>query len=284
MRATAHRMTTIAEDLPAMPEALRRFVAAQPLHRFTDTRGLAWSLRDSGARGDTATAGPRPLVLLPGALGNGDSAWRIAQAFAAERRVLSITYPGGVAPELLALGLEELLRERRTGAVALWASSYGAWWAQAFALRFPDQVAALWLGNTFVDGRDVAQHPLFDAGWLAASDSATVIARWDQALRARPDDLLRAVQLHLLHAGLPASDFHGRLRQVAGAGELPAPQAIANTVVFECEDDAIIAPATRARVRARYPKARHLAQAQGGHYPHIVAAELLVERMRDWLQ
>ncbi len=263
MHATAHRMTTIAEDLPAMPEALHRFVAAQPLHRFTDTRGLAWSLRDSGARGDTATAEPPPLVLLPGALGNGDSAWRIAQAFATERRVLSITYPGGVAPELLALGLEELLRERRTGAVALWASSYGAWWAQAFALRFADRVAAL---------------------WLAASDSATVIARWDQALRARPDDLLRAVQLHMLHAGLPASDFHGRLRQVAGAVELPAPQAIANTVVFECEDDAIIAPATRAHVRARYPKARHLAQAQGGHYPHIVAAELLVERMRDWLQ
>ncbi|MFS2056117.1 alpha/beta fold hydrolase, partial [Variovorax sp. CT11-76] len=98
-------------------------------------------------------------------------------------------------PERLALGLEELLRERRTGAVALWASSYGAWWAQAFALRFPDQVAALWLGNTFVDGCDVAQHPLFDALWLAASDSATVIARWGQALRARPDDLLRAVQL-----------------------------------------------------------------------------------------
>ncbi|MFS2053051.1 alpha/beta fold hydrolase, partial [Variovorax sp. CT11-76] len=112
----------------------------------------------------------------------------------------------------------------------------------------------------------------------------TVIARWGQALRARPDDLLRAVQLHMLHAGLPASDFHGRLRQVAGAAELPAPQATANTVVFECEDDAIIAPATRARVRARYPKARHLAQAQGGHYPHIVKAELLVERMRDWLQ
>lgn len=82
---------------------------------------MAWSLRDSGARGDTATAEPPPLILLPGALGNGDSAWRIAQAFAAERRVLSITYPGGVAPELLALGLEELLRERRTGAVALWA-------------------------------------------------------------------------------------------------------------------------------------------------------------------
>jgi pimeloyl-ACP methyl ester carboxylesterase len=70
---------------------------------------------------------------------------------------------------------------------------------------------------------------------------------------------------------------------VARATALAAATDIPNTVVADCEDDAVIAAPARARLRERYPAARHLTLAQGGHYPHIIAPDALVDAMRTWL-
>ncbi len=262
-------MTSASSDMVAWSQACE-------WRSFTDASPMVWRFADNGR------AAP-PLVLLPGALGDAASAWRIAQAFADDRRVIAVTYPGGCDPAALSDGLAALLQSLDTGPCAIWGSSYGAWWAQAFAQRHPSQVEALWLGNTFVDGGDVAGSPLFDAAWLDSASSADVLARWDAALSARPDDALRAVQLELLRHTLPAAQLHGRLRQVAHAPALP-PAAVPRTVVAECDDDPTIRPQVRERVRARYPQARTVRLAAGGHYPHIVAAAPLIDALRAWLR
>lgn len=266
-----------APAFPA-PEGLRHYVVRTPAQPFADDDGALWQFHDNGSAGSAT-----PLVLLPGALGNAGTAWRVAEAFDAERRVVCVTYPGDRSPVQLADGLAALLRHLGMGPVALWGSSYGAWWAQTFATRFPQSVTALWLSNTFVDGADVAFSPLFEAAWLDEATSDEVLGRWHAALAARPDDALRAVQLHMLHHGLPASGLQGRLRQVANAVAQQPALNIANTVVCDCEDDPTITPDVRARVRARYPDARRLTLATGGHYPHIVAPEPLIAAMRNWL-
>lgn len=260
------------------PAALRGYAQGRALHFFSDDGGAAWHYRDNGRR----NALP-PLVLLPGALGNCDTAWQLAEAFEGERRVIAVTYPGGLTPQALASGMNGLLHALQAGPVALWGSSYGAWWAQAFSASYPQQVAALWLGNTFVDGSDVADAPLFNAGWLDTATSDEVIARWHAAMAARPDDLLRSVQLYMLHHGMPAPAFHARLRQVAHAPALPPAAHIANTVLCACEDDAVITPAVRERVRQGYPNAQHLLLSRGGHYPHVVTPGAIVQAMRGWL-
>lgn len=266
MTATAH---------PAPPE-LARWTAQQTWRSFTDGSPAVWRFTDNGR------AGPA-LVLLPGALGDAGGAWRIAEAFDAQHRVIAVTYPGGLDAVALADGLSALLRELDTGAVALWGSSYGAWWAQAFAQRHPQQLHALWLGNTFSDGSDLLGAALFDAAWLADASSAEVLARWNQALSARPDDELRAVQLHALHHAIPAAQLHGRLRQVSRAPLLPAAGPVSRTVICHCDDDLIIGPAVRARVLQRYPDATQVQLRQGGHYPHIVTAPALIQAMQAWL-
>jgi maspardin len=262
----------------AAPAGLRRYASRRPAQDFTDAAGAAWRFHDNAFEGPAT-----PLVLLPGALGDATTAWQVADAFDAERRVVAVTYPGGLAPEQLADGLDGLLAHLRTGPVALWGSSYGAWWAETFALRHASQVAALWLGNTFVDGADVAASPLFDADWLDAASPEEVVRRWHAALASRPDDALRAVQLHMLHHGLPAAQLRGRLRQVARSVAPPRTADIANTVVQDCDDDPTIAPAVRERVRRRHPRARSLTLATGGHYPHVVAPQPLVAALRTWL-
>lgn len=267
---------TSAPAHPA-PPALARWTAQQRWRQFTDGSPAVWRFTDNGR------AGPA-LVLLPGALGDAGSAWRIAEAFDAQQRVVAITYPGGLDAIALADGLSALLRELDAGAVALWGSSYGAWWAQAFAQRHPQQLRALWLGNTFSDGDDLRGAALFDAAWLHEAPSSEVLARWNQTLSARPDDELRAVQLHMLHHAIPPAQLHGRLRQVSRAPLLPAAGPVSRTVICHCEDDGIIGPAVRARVQQRYPHARQVHLPRGGHYPHIVTAPALVQAMQAWLR
>jgi len=257
------------------PPSMSAWGHAREWRSFTDGSPSVWRFADNGR------ARP-PLVLLPGALGDASSAWRLAEAFDAERRVIAVTYPGGCDAQALADGLAALLQTLNTGQCAVWGSSYGAWWAQAFAQRHPHLVEALWLGNTFVEGTDVAGSPLFDAAWLDQASTPEVHERWQQALSARPDDDLRAVQLHLLHHTLPATQLHGRLRQVANAPAL-APAALPRMVVSDCADDPTIRPEVRARVLKRYPTARPVRLDIGGHYPHIVAPQPLIHAMRAWL-
>jgi len=267
----------------AMPQELAGYVADRRCEEYRDESGELWLFRDEGATSPSSPPATLPLVLLPGAMGNGDVAWKIATAFRTERRVLSITYPGNLDAAGLAQGLLGLLRHRGIGKIALWGSSYGAWWAQAFAAHYPDRTAALWLGNTFVDGSDVAGISLFNPAWLTDTATPQVIERWTEAVMRRPDDLLRRVQLYMLHHGLPVANFHDRLKKVSAARALPVAAPAANVVVCDCDDDAIITPAVRARVLARFPGARHITLTGGAHYPHVLVAPDMIGQMRDWL-
>jgi len=249
---------------------------AWPLRRFADAQGLTWRYRDN------LRAAPA-LVLLPGALGTGDMAFKLAQGLGDAMRTLSITYPSGAAASQLAKGLGQLLDHLGLERVAVWGSSYGAWWAQAFALQNPARVDALWLGNMPLDGGDVAALPLFSRDWLSGAGSADVMKAWHDALAARPDSELRRLQTWMLAHGLEAEAFRLRLLQVAHASKLPAAGGIARTVVFDCADDPLLGVGARQRVRDHYPQARHLAFEQGGHYPHITRSDELIAALRRWL-
>jgi maspardin len=260
-----------------LPPDFTAWTARLPLRRFTDGNGNLWSWRDNLREAPA-------LVLLPGALGNGDMAWRLAEAMSETSRTLTVTYPSGLAAAQLAGGLVQLIDHLGLDTVGVWGSSYGAWWAQALAVRHPHRVQALWLANMPLDSQAVAAHPLFDAGWLVRSSAADVVQAWRDALASRPDSELRTLQDWMLAHGLPAEAFRARLLQVAHADRLPAAEGIGRLVVSDCADDAILDAVQRERVRARYPKARHVGFPTGGHYPHVTQARELADRLRSWLE
>lgn len=261
---------------PAAPASLQAFMQAWPLRSFIDEQGRRWLYRDN-------LQAAQALVLLPGALGTGDMAFKLAQGLGQSARSLSITYPGGAPPAGLATGLAQLLAHLGLERVAVWGSSYGAWWAQAFAAQYPLRVSRLWLGNTLVDGQDLAGQTLFAVEWLSRASGPETVRAWHAALASRPAGELITVQAWMLDHGLEPEAFRLRLLQVASAQAQAAPQQIAPTVVFDCEDDPVIGAATRARVRQRYPQAQHISLPQGGHYPHITHTEELLVHVREWL-
>ena len=159
-------MTMAASPVRAPTLAsLDAYQARVPERSAVDARGGRWSWREQGP----ADGAGVPLLLLPGAAGTGDVAWKLAEAFASHRRVVSVTYPSGATPEALSDGLAELLDRLGLARAAIWTSSYAAWWIQAFARAHGDRLAGLWLGNGFVDGQAVASLPLFNRAWLEST-------------------------------------------------------------------------------------------------------------------
>jgi maspardin len=254
-----------------------KFTAHFPRCTFVDQNGHTWHYRDNLRAGQV-------LVLLPGAMGSGDIAYRLAEQIGEDVRTLLVTYPSGVAHLELADGLIGLLDHLAAGTVSIWGSSYGAWWSQALAIRHPERVHALWLGNMPLDGQDVASQPLFDTQWLLRSSGAEVTQAWLEAVLQRQLSDLRSLQEWMLQYGLHPDEFRARLLQVVQAGLLPAVEGIENFVVFHCTDDPIIGPDKRQRMLNRYPNAKHLSFDIGGHYPHVTRAADLATLVRTWLK
>jgi maspardin len=243
---------------------------------FKDRQGLAWNYRDSMGTGPT-------VVLLPGALGSGDVAWKLADAISEDCRSIAVTYPSGYSVAELADGLDELLDFLVIDSAYIWASSYAAWWAPAFASKFPSKLRGLWLSNTFIDGEDVKNIPLFNLEWLNKSTSEQVRLTWLDFVESRPASELKELQIYMLLHGLTANQFHKRLQRVATAEAIPPALNVSNLVVCECDDDALMSPTTRARVRSAYPNARHVRMKSGGHYPHVVNIEEILPDFMNWL-
>lgn len=269
-------MTFVSASLSAAPPALVLLAGRLPLRDFCDSNGRRWRFRDSQRRGPA-------LVLLPGAAGGGDVAFKLADALRDMVRTISVTYPSGASAHDLARGLLDLLDHLAVGTAAVWGSSYGAWWAQAFAAQYADRVGALWLGNTFVDGAAVTHLPLFDGGWLQRSTADEVQRQWLAAISQRPPGELRDLQLYFIEHTLTAQELRARLIDVATARALPPASAIERTVIGDCDDDPIIGEDARNLVVERYPGARHVRLSAGGHYPHLTNTEALLFELRRWL-
>ncbi len=152
-------------------------------------------------------------------------------------------------------------------------SSFAAYWAQFFALHYPQRVVSLVIGNGFTDGSDLAANPLFDRGYVEGIEPAALHREWLLRIQnAASSPLQRLQNVMLAERQSPAnlhSRFLGVVRSVACA---PLDLPDASITVLDCDDDPLIPPAARERLRNRYPAAHHVSLANGGHYPHVLNA------------
>ena len=71
-------------------------------------------------------------------------------------RLMAVTYPALSEPERLADSLAEVMQYLKLASPVVVGSSSAAYWAQFFALRHPERVRALVLGNGLVDSHDLS--------------------------------------------------------------------------------------------------------------------------------
>lgn len=134
-------MTNPYRDVPAeQVETLRRFRAEHP-YRRTTLRGIPWEHIVAGQ-------GERTLLLLPGALGTGESTWQSILHFSPRYRVVSPTYAPLSTMAELADGLAEILTHEGIDKATVIGGSYGGLVAQAFVRRHPERTEDLILSHT----------------------------------------------------------------------------------------------------------------------------------------
>ena len=219
---------------------------------------------------DTASGGPA-VVLLPGSVGDGAMFVRTLLSLGERLRLIAVTYPALADPQALAAGLKAVVDHLHLPPAVVVGSSFAAYWAQFFALAHPEQVRRLVIGNGFTDAADLADNPLFDPAWVAATPPAQLHATWLERVRSAPASPLQQLQKLMLAERQSPENLHARFAGVTRARACPPlPLEPARIVVLDCADDPLIPPAARERLRLRYPGARHLRLPTGGHYPHLL--------------
>ncbi|NYT68235.1 alpha/beta fold hydrolase [Pusillimonas noertemannii] len=234
----------------------------------------AWSTLATGGHEwrwlDTGGEGP-PVVLLPGSVGDAAMFVLTLLSLGERLRLVAVTYPAESDPAALADGLAEVMDHIGLPAATVAGSSFAAYWAQYFALRHPQKVLSLVIGNGFTDGSDLADNPLFDRGYVEGIEPDALHAEWLGRIRSAPASELSQLQETMLAQRQSPRNLHARFLGVVRSTPCPAlPIPASRITVLDCEDDPLIPPAARARLRARYPDALHVSLKRGGHYPHLL--------------
>jgi pimeloyl-ACP methyl ester carboxylesterase len=219
---------------------------------------------------DTQADGPA-LIMLPGSVGTCEMFFKQIDALGHRLRIVSVSYPALSDPSQLADGLAGLMDRLGLARASVLGSSFGGYWAQFFALRYPDRLDHLFLGNIFVTPAELFSNPIFDPAFIAATSATDLQATWRRRVEQAPDSELRSIQLAMLSGRQSADNLKARFVGVAAAKlcpPLPIPHK--RITVIDCEDDPIIPPASRQAVREHYAGADLQTLQTGGHYPHIL--------------
>jgi maspardin len=219
---------------------------------------------------DTRADGPA-LVMLPGSVGTCEMFFKQIAALGGRLRIVSVSYPAEPDPSRLADGLAGLMDHLGLSRASVLGSSFGGYWAQFFALRHPDRIEHLFLGNIFVTPEELFANPLFDPAFIAATSASDLQTTWRKRVEQAPDSELKAIQLAMLSGRQSAENLKARFVGVAAATlcpPLPIPHE--RISIIDCADDPIIPPQSRQAVRDHYAGAHLHTLKSGGHYPHIL--------------
>ena len=226
--------------------------------------GHEWRWLDSGGGGPA-------VILLPGSVGDGAMFALTMQALEGKVRVVAVTYPALARPQSLADGLVAVMDHLKLDRATIAGSSFAAYWAQFVALAYPEKVKHLIIGNGFTDGSDLADNPLFNREYVERVEPEILHEQWLSRVRAAPISPLQQLQEVMLAERQSPVNLHARFLGVVqsqACPPLPLPESA--ITVLDCDDDPLIPPVARERLRACYPNARHVSLESGGHYPHLL--------------
>jgi pimeloyl-ACP methyl ester carboxylesterase len=120
--------------------AFETFQRAAPVRRLHH-EGVEWRYRVAGS-------GPQGLLLLPGAVGDGDAYFTLAPLLSVSHTLIAIAYPPVTSLTALLDGLRIVLDREGVGSTDLLGGSFGGMVAQAFLRRFPERTRRVVLSAT----------------------------------------------------------------------------------------------------------------------------------------
>jgi pimeloyl-ACP methyl ester carboxylesterase len=233
-----------------------------------------------------------PLLVLPGALGVADGG--SAESLFAPTRVVTFSYGAETRIESLLDRAVRQMAEAGARQFDLIGFSIGGWFAQCMAARRPDLVRKLILAHSFtLDRREAWRFglaarlwPLLPKGLVAAGTAKRArlalapVRRVDPALYESTLQSIRsAVATREVQARLVAQQLATRDSLVAMDGCLPRQPVL----IVESDDDPLIGPRPREKLRSKFPAARIVTLPGAGHVSALSAPEALAEAVTSFL-
>lgn len=268
-------------------EELRRFRETHPEKALT-VDGHAWSYIDSGSSEET-------LLLLVGGLRMADAAYRNIPMLDDTFRVIAPSYPAINTMAGLADGIASILRHEKIGKVHVLAGSFGGMLAQVFIRRHTGLIDRVVLSTTAVLDESSAERYRQALAMVEPTDEATVLEMAKvQMLEiiAPPDDMRDFYRAYLdelfsyrVDKDALASTYRALL-DFADNVTLSADDLdgwMGDMLVLESADDATFDEATRARVRALYPRAKSHVFENAGHSPATTQRDLYFRVVKHFL-
>ena len=118
----------------------KTFTASTP-PRVWEDGGVVWRWREAGA-------GAPALIVMPGAVGGGETFFMLVQELASRARIVALDLPFFRTADEAVAGLDRFLEARGVGRAALLGASFSGLLVQAYARRFPGRTAGLILSHT----------------------------------------------------------------------------------------------------------------------------------------
>jgi pimeloyl-ACP methyl ester carboxylesterase len=241
--------------------------------RHETVAGHSWGIIET--RGQP---GAPALVMLPGTLGTAQIFWHQIAALGERLRIVSVTYPPLDEIVPLADALRDLLDHLKIERASILGSSLGGYLTQWFAVRHPQRVEQIFIGNSLSDPKIVnpARKTAAELRQLPGEAHQAIVLgsveTWSE-----PEPVFAFMKSVLRESGrkfISADSLKARVLLVAGGGEVPQVNLPGERVtIIDCEDDPLIPAAGRDDVVRRYPGATLLRLPVGGHYPYITRPE-----------
>ena len=250
--------------------------------RRLDVGGRTWGVIDQKARRD------RPVVvLLHGTAGRAQIWWQAMQRLRGLARVVAISYPADRNVARNADRLAAVLGKLALPRAIVLGSSLGGYMVQFLAARHRNRLAHAVFNSTFSDtsliGKAIPPGVEDLPGWQIRGAQVRGMATWP-AKDARFSAMVKTVgQMNVRM--VPAQVLKTRVLSWAKGVNAPMAEVPQRKItVQDCADDPLVPRAALDDVVRRYPEARHVRLAEGGHFAYLACADAFVTSLRQVMQ
>jgi pimeloyl-ACP methyl ester carboxylesterase len=233
-----------------------------------------------------------PLLVFPGALGVADGG--SAASLFAPAAVTTFSYGEEIRIDSLLDRAVAEMTQAGAGQFDVIGFSIGGWFAQCLAARHPDLIRKVILAHSFIlDRRDAWRFglaarlwPLLPKGLIAAATAKRARVALEPVRRAEPalcETVLASIRIAVatpeVQARLVAQQLAARDSLLRMGGCLPRQPVL----IIESDDDPLIGPRPREKLRRRFPAARTVTLRGAGHVSALSAPDALAEAVSSFL-
>jgi maspardin len=267
---------------PEKVKAFQEFRSKYPLRRLVTEDGQTWEYLVTGPKEGEA------VLFLHGMSGAADIWWQQIEALKDGYRIVAVTYPAVNRLEAMESGILAILDREGIARTNVVGTSLGGYFAQFFAMRHPQRVLRVVLGNTFPPN-DVLRQEYRGIGMILPVLPDWFVLQFMRRSVERSvypssgyDAFTRAYLLEMNYGRVHKAHVLGRYRCVMQKFEV---QDIPGSVlIFESDNDPLVPAVLREQLRQTYPYAEVYTFHDAGHFPYLNRPEEYNQRLIAFLQ